>query len=242
MASAKEPKGGMTSRLGKLLSSSARSPPQPPAPGPAAPAVAKPRALGRDPRLSKYVSARAFNRPEVRAGEGQGAGNHPADHPAPCLRAPGPRWWRTGRAVARSGAWIDAPLLSPLPPPLAHPPLPLLPAAAPTRRTQGVGVQEVLRALADAVRSKDKAGRQQLTALLLRLFFFEELPPEAVAAMLPLFQVRPPAGSCACMLDEAAQMGVAVGIPQRLRPLHNSAAACRHCCLPPDAALPPHPS
>lgn len=57
-----------------------------------------------------------------------------------------------------------------------------------TTATQGVGVQEVLRALADAVRAGDKAGRAQLMSLLLRLFFFEELPPEAVTTLLPLFQ------------------------------------------------------
>ena len=54
---------------------------------------------------------------------------------------------------------------------------------------QGVGVQEVLRALADAARAGDKSGRQQLVGLLLRLFFFEELPPEAIHQLMPLFQV-----------------------------------------------------
>lgn len=49
-------------------------------------------------------------------------------------------------------------------------------------------MQEVLRALADAVRAGDKAGRAQLMSLLLRLFFFEELPPGAVTTLLPLFQ------------------------------------------------------
>lgn len=64
------------------------------------------------------------------------------------------------------------------------------PPARPLARllTQGVGVQEVLRALVDAVRAGDKAGRAQLMSLLLRLFFFEELPPGAVTTLLPLFQ------------------------------------------------------
>ena len=61
---------------------------------------------------------------------------------------------------------------------------------------QGVGVQEVLRALAEAQRSTEKAGRQALAALLLRLFYFEELPPEAVVQLMPLFQV----GGCWCRL------------------------------------------
>lgn len=57
-------------------------------------------------------------------------------------------------------------------------------------RPEGVGVQEVLRALADAVRSNDKAGRAQLVGLLLRLFFYEELPTEAVQLLVPLFQAQ----------------------------------------------------
>lgn len=65
-----------------------------------------------------------------------------------------------------------------------HPPPP-----PPASALQGVGVQEVLRALADAIRVNDKAGRAQLVALLLRLFFFEELPPEAVQLFVPLFRV-----------------------------------------------------
>lgn len=68
--------------------------------------------------------------------------------------------------------------------PLSPPP-PACGSAAP----QGVGVQEVLRALADAMRANDKAGRAQLMGLLLRLFFFEELPPEAMVQLVPLFQV-----------------------------------------------------
>lgn len=71
------------------------------------------------------------------------------------------------------------------------------PAAPPACSLQGVGVQEVLRALADAIRANDKAGRAQLVAPLLRLFFFEELPPEAVQLLVPLFQVgRGSVGLC----------------------------------------------
>lgn len=66
---------------------------------------------------------------------------------------------------------------------LHHPP-------PPPFRSQGVGVQEVLRALVEGVRSNDKNARQQLVALLLRLFFFEELPPEAMQLVVPLFQVH----------------------------------------------------
>lgn len=74
---------------------------------------------------------------------------------------------------------------------LRLPLLPPLPARLPCLLfLQGVGMQEVLRALTEAIRSNDKAGRQQLVGLLLRLFFYEELPPEAVQLLLPLFQVR----------------------------------------------------
>ena len=65
-------------------------------------------------------------------------------------------------------------------------------------------MQEVLRALADAVRAGDKAGRAQLMSLLLRLFFFEELPPEAMTALVPLFQARPPAAVPAAAAHAAA--------------------------------------
>ncbi|PSC76102.1 short-chain dehydrogenase [Micractinium conductrix] len=63
-------------------------------------------------------------------------------------------------------------------------------SASAFNRPEGVGVQEVLRALAEAQRSTEKAGRQALAALLLRLFYFEELPPEAVVQLMPLFQAQ----------------------------------------------------
>ncbi|KAL4422766.1 hypothetical protein ABPG75_008963 [Micractinium tetrahymenae] len=121
MSAQKEGKGGMAGRLSKLMSSKAspRAEAAAVAESPAAPSPKPaPAAFGRDPRLSKYIAQRVFNRPE------------------------------------------------------------------------GVGVQEVLRALADAIRANDKAGRAQLVALLLRLFFFEELPPEAVQLLVPLFQAQ----------------------------------------------------
>jgi hypothetical protein len=87
-----------------------------------------------------------------------------------------------------------------MPPSLPHVgPLPL------AGRTQGVGVQEVLRALAEAVRSKDKNARQQLMGLLLRLFFYEELPPEAIQLLVPLFQVPLPLPAAPFNLAAAQQ-------------------------------------
>ncbi len=48
----------------------------------------------------------------------------------------------------------------------------------------------MLRAVAEASRSKgDKSGRQLLGVTLMRLFYFEELPPEAMQLLMPLFQV-----------------------------------------------------
>lgn len=118
MSSSKDGSKGMGRRLAKLVSSAGRSPP-PAAALPAAPqAKPAPVPFGRDPRLSRYVSTRAFNRPE------------------------------------------------------------------------GLGVQEVLRGLSEAVRSNDKNARQQLGGLLLRLFFFEELPPESMQLVVPLFQAQ----------------------------------------------------
>ena len=65
-------------------------------------------------------------------------------------------------------------------------------AAAATCRLQGVAFQEVLRAVAEAIRggASDKAARQQLNALLSRLLFYEELPPELPLLLAPLLQVR----------------------------------------------------
>jgi hypothetical protein len=53
---------------------------------------------------------------------------------------------------------------------------------------QGMGAAEVLRMLSEAVRSNDKNARQALVSLLVRLFFFEELPPESMQLVVPLFQ------------------------------------------------------
>ena len=85
-------------------------------------------------------------------------------------------------------------------------------------------MQEVLRALADAVRAGDKAGRAQLMSLLLRLFFFEELPPEAVNALLPLFQAREGLVTAAavCAAEASCSRGNQAVL---LCPLH---AAVRH--------------
>lgn len=83
----------------------------------------------------------------------------------------------------------EAPALTARPPPLLTRCLPLVRSST-HNPPQGVGVHEVLRALADAARANDKAGRAQLGALLLRLFYFEELPPEAAQLLAPLLQVR----------------------------------------------------
>lgn len=58
----------MAGRLSKLMSSKAspRVEVKPVAESPAAPvARANPATFGRDPRLSKYIAQRVFNRPEV---------------------------------------------------------------------------------------------------------------------------------------------------------------------------------
>ncbi len=71
MSAQKEGKGRMAGRLSKFMSSKAspRAEPVPVAEKQAAPASKPaPVAFGRDPRLSKYVAQRVFNRPEVSSG------------------------------------------------------------------------------------------------------------------------------------------------------------------------------
>jgi hypothetical protein len=63
---------------------------------------------------------------------------------------------------------------------------------APRARTQGVGFQQLLRALVDAAAGGERASRQALAPLLGRFFFFEELPPDLVLHLAPLFQARTP--------------------------------------------------
>ena len=97
-----------------------------------------------------------------------------------------------------SGGGTALPAAPPPLPPARHP-ISTSSASSPALNAclaclQGVGVQEVLRALADAARGgADKGGsssnKPQLMGALLRLFYFEELPPEAVHLLLPLFQV-----------------------------------------------------
>lgn len=55
--------------------------------------------------------------------------------------------------------------------------------------SQGLAFQELYRGLFDAVQG-DKAGRQQLYGVLLRLFLYEELPADLVQQLAPLLQVR----------------------------------------------------
>lgn len=90
MSAQKEGKGGMAGRLSKLMSTKASPRAEAPAPatGPAAPAPKPgPVAFGRDPRLSKYIAQRVFNRPEVSSGR-RGAGSSTARKrvPAPLGR------------------------------------------------------------------------------------------------------------------------------------------------------------
>ena len=63
------------------------------------------------------------------------------------------------------------------------------PLAACTARTQGQRFQELHRALFDSING-DKTARQQLYGLLLRLFFYEELPPDVITQLVPLLQAR----------------------------------------------------
>lgn len=55
---------------------------------------------------------------------------------------------------------------------------------------QGVGIAQVAHALTDALRAGDKDGRKALAGLLTRFFLFEELPPDVMLLLAPLFQAR----------------------------------------------------
>jgi hypothetical protein len=52
---------------------------------------------------------------------------------------------------------------------------------------QGVSFHELFKSLFDAING-DKTGRQQLYGILLRLFFYEELPPDLIQQLVPLLQ------------------------------------------------------
>lgn len=55
---------------------------------------------------------------------------------------------------------------------------------------QGVGIAQVQRAVTEALRGTDnKEGRKALAGLLTRFFLFEELPPDVMLQLAPLFQV-----------------------------------------------------
>ena len=57
---------------------------------------------------------------------------------------------------------------------------------------QGLPFHELFKALFDAING-DKTGRQQLYGILLRLFFYEELPPDLIQQLVPLLQASMPA-------------------------------------------------
>lgn len=62
---------------------------------------------------------------------------------------------------------------------MKQPPCPLL--------LQGLQFQELFKSLFDAING-DKSGRQQLYGILLRLFFYEELPGDLILQLVPLLQ------------------------------------------------------